>query len=205
MEDNAPCVILIDELVAYIRQFPESGSVSGGSYDTNLSFVQALTEATKLVPTAIVLAALPESEVEAGSQRGVATLKAMEKTFGRIQALWKPVATEEAFEIIRRRLFDQVSDEAARDAVCRAFADVYVSEGVKMPSETQESRYYDRLVQAYPIHPAYCGSSAWLRETIRQEVPTARCWQVRESAAYLLPSGYNRVSRNSLRIPQVLP
>ena len=60
----------------------ETGSVSGGSYDTNLSFVQALTEATKLVPNAIVLAALPESEVEAGSQRGVATLKAMEKTFG---------------------------------------------------------------------------------------------------------------------------
>ena len=27
------------------------------------------------------------------------------------------------------------------------------------------------------------GSSAWLGETTRQEVPTARCWQVRESAA----------------------
>lgn len=153
LEQYAPCVVLIDELVAYIRQFPELGSVSGGSYDTNLSFVQSLTEATKLVPNAIVLASLPESEVEAGSQRGVAALKAMEKTFGRIQALWKPVATEEAFEIVRRRLFEKVRDEEARDAVCRAFADLYITEGGKMPSETQESRYYDRLVQAYPIHP----------------------------------------------------
>lgn len=153
LEDCSPCVVLIDELVAYIRQFPEHGSVSGGSYDTNLSFVQALTEAVKLVPNAIVLASLPESEVEAGSQRGVAALKAMEKTFGRIQALWKPVATEEAFEIVRRRLFDNVKSAKDRDATCRAFADMYIAEGGKMPSETQESHYYDRLVEAYPIHP----------------------------------------------------
>ncbi len=149
----SPCVVLIDELVAYIRQFPEGQVLSGGTYDSNLSFVQALTEAAKLVPTAIVLASLPESEVEAGSQRGVAALRALEKTFGRVQALWKPVATEEAFEIVRRRLFEPVRDAKTRDTVCRAFADAYVSEGAKLPSETQEARYYDRLINAYPIHP----------------------------------------------------
>ena len=149
----APCVVLIDELVAYVRQFEEGKQFTGGTYDSNLSFVQALTEAVKLVPTAIVLASLPESEVEAGSQRGVAALRALEKTFGRIQALWKPVATEEAFEIVRRRLFEPVRDGKTRDAVCRAFADAYIAEGAKLPTETQEGRYYDRLVQAYPIHP----------------------------------------------------
>ena len=51
LERYAPCVVLIDELVAYIRQFPEGQALSGGSYDSNLSFVQALTEAVKLVPT----------------------------------------------------------------------------------------------------------------------------------------------------------
>ena len=153
LEKHAPCVVLIDELVAYVRQFPESQPLSGGTYDTNLSFVQALTEAAKLVPNAILLASLPESEIEAGSQRGVATLRAMEKTFGRVQALWKPVATEEAFEIVRRRLFEPINDVAGREAVCRAFANAYVAEGVKLPSETQESRYLDRLVHAYPIHP----------------------------------------------------
>jgi predicted AAA+ superfamily ATPase len=148
-----PCVVLIDELVAYVRQFPEGQILSGGSYDSNLSFVQALTEAVKLVPTTILLASLPESDVEAGSQRGAAALRSLEKTFGRIQALWKPVATEEAFEIVRRRLFEPVRDAKARDVVCRAFADAYVTEGAKLPAETQEGRYYDRLVQAYPIHP----------------------------------------------------
>ena len=149
----APCVVLMDELVAYIRQFSDGQTLSGGSFDTNLSFVQALTEAAKLVPTAVVLASLPESEPEAGSSRGVATLKALEKIVGRVQALWKPVATEEAFEIVRRRLFEPIKDLKTRDIVCRAFADAYIAEGAKLPSETQEGRYYERMVQAYPIHP----------------------------------------------------
>jgi predicted AAA+ superfamily ATPase len=153
LEIYAPCVVLIDELVAYVRQFPESQALSGGSYDSNLSFVQALTEAVKLVPRAIVLASLPESDVEAGSRRGVAALRALEKTFGRVQALWKPVATEEAFEIVRRRLFEPVRDEKVRETVCRAYADLYIAEGVKLPADTQERRYYERLLQAYPIHP----------------------------------------------------
>ena len=153
LETYAPCVVLVDELVAYVRQFPNGQTLSGGSYDSNLSFVQALTEAIKLVPNAIMLASLPESEIEAGSNRGLSALQALEKTFGRLQALWKPVATEEAFEIVRRRLFEPVRDAQSRDAVCRAFADAYIGEGSKLPSETQQARYFNRLVQAYPIHP----------------------------------------------------
>jgi predicted AAA+ superfamily ATPase len=149
----APCVVLLDELVVYIRQFVESQALSGGTYDSNLSFIQSLTEAAKLVPNAVVLASLPESDNQAGGPRGVAVLKALEAVFNRVQALWKTVAPEEAFEIVRRRLFEQIRDGKARDQVCRAFADAYVAEGGKLPQDTQESRYYDRMIQSYPIHP----------------------------------------------------
>ena len=80
-------MVLVDELVAYIRQLPNGQTLSGGSYDSNLSFVQALTEAIKLVLNAILLASLPESDIEAGSNRGMTVLQALEKTFGRLQAL----------------------------------------------------------------------------------------------------------------------
>jgi predicted AAA+ superfamily ATPase len=153
LETYAPCVVLIDELVAYMRQFIDGQVFSGGTFDSNQSFIQELTEACKLVPNAVLLGSLPESEVEAGSQRGVSALRTLEKTFGRIQALWKPVGSEEAFEIVRRRLFEPIVDEKNRELVCRAFADAYIAEGVKLPAETQESRYFDRLMQAYPIHP----------------------------------------------------
>ena len=149
----APCVILIDELVAYVRQFEEGKTLTGGSFDSNLSFVQALTEALKAVPNAVLLASLPESEREAGSQRGVRALTSLSHYFGRVQALWKPVGTEEAFEIVRRRLFSSINDKLAAEAVCRQFADFYTANSADLPRETQESRYFDRLVRAYPIHP----------------------------------------------------
>ena len=149
----APCVILIDELVAYVRQFEEGKALTGGTFDSNLSFLQALTEALKAVPTAVLLASLPESDKEAGSQRGVKALAALSHYFGRVQALWKPVATEEAFEIVRRRLFARIDDRLAAEVVCRAFADFYTANRDDFPQETQESHYFERLVHAYPIHP----------------------------------------------------
>lgn len=114
---------------------------------------KAVLQALKAVPTAVLLASLPESDREAGSQRGVKALASLSHYFGRIQALWKPVGTEEAFEIVRRRLFTTVGDKLAADTVCRAFADFYVGNKDVLPRETQESRYFERLVHAYPIHP----------------------------------------------------
>ncbi len=149
----APCAILIDELVAYMRQFEEGKTLAGGTFDANLTFVQALTEAVKAVPTAVLLASLPESEKEAGGDRGAKALATLEHYFRRVQAIWKPVGTEEAFEIVRRRLFRDVTDRAAAQAVCQAYADFYATQRDDFPPEVQESRYRERLRRAYPIHP----------------------------------------------------
>lgn len=150
---SAPCIILMDELVRYVSQFEEGKTLSGGTYDTQLSFIQSLTEALKAVPNAILLASLPFSDREAGSQQGVKALRALEHYFGRVQALWKPVATEEAFEIVRRRLFTNVSDRLEAEEVCRAYADYYAGNSGDFPPETQEGNYLERLKHAYPIHP----------------------------------------------------
>ena len=149
----APCVILIDELVSYIRQFGPGATLSGGTYDSNLSFVQGLTEALKAVPNAVLLVSLPESDREAGGQRGNDVLQTLEYYFGRVQALWRPVSTEESFEIVRRRLFSEIPDSRAVDSVCRSFADLYINRASDFPIEAREGSYYDRLRRAYPIHP----------------------------------------------------
>jgi len=153
LASQAPCIVLMDELVRYVSQFEEGKTLSGGTYDTQLSFIQSLTEALKAVPTAILLASLPISDREAGSQQGVKALRALEHYFGRVQALWKPVATEEAFEIVRRRLFANVSDRLASEEVCNAYADLYTSNPGDFPTETQEAKYLERMQHSYPIHP----------------------------------------------------
>lgn len=194
----APCVILVDELVAYVRQFPDSQSFSGGTYDSNISFIQALTEAVKQVPNAILLASLPESEVEAGSARGVEALRALEKIFGRVQSLWKPVSPEESFEIVRRRLFEPITDTSARDAVCRAFADAYLGEGAKMPSETQEARYYERLTKAYPIHPE-------IFERLYEDWSTIDGFQRTRGVLKLMAKVISHLWKNNNQEPFILP
>jgi uncharacterized protein len=150
---QAPCIVLMDELVRYVSQFEEGKTLSGGTYDTQLSFIQSLTEALKAVPSAILLASLPFSDREAGSHQGVKALRALEHYFGRVQALWKPVATEEAFEIVRRRLFANVANRLAAEEVCKAYADLYTANPGDFPAETQEVKYLERLKHAYPIHP----------------------------------------------------
>lgn len=153
LASRAPCIILMDELVRFVSQFEEGKTLSGGTYDTQISFVQSLTEALKAVPTAILLASLPYSDREAGSQQGIKALRALEHYFGRVQALWKPVATEEAFEIVRRRLFANISDQLGAEEVCRAYADFYSANAGDFPPDTQDSHYFDRMKHAYPIHP----------------------------------------------------
>jgi len=80
-------------------------------------------------------------------------LHALEKT------LWPVAGTMEArrdggaFEIVRRRLFEPVRDASTRDAVCRAFADAYVTEGAKLPSETAGSAVFQSSGAGLPHSP----------------------------------------------------
>lgn len=62
----------------------------------------------------------------------------------------------ESFEIVRRRLFQPITDPnlfVQRDAVVKAFMDMYRNQSQEFPSECKEPDYERRLKAAYPIHP----------------------------------------------------
>ncbi len=149
----APCVVLIDELQKFFSDLKPGKQLNAGTYEANLKFVQALTEALKTVPNAILLASLPESETEVGDSFGQKTLVALEKHFGRVESVWKPVATEEAFEIVRRRLFESAGDRAQIEGISRQFCDYYRQNAQYFPLETQSNQYFERMCTSYPIHP----------------------------------------------------
>ena len=141
-----PCVVLIDELVAYVRN-------AGAARDSIYTFVQALTESVSRSSRAALVVTLPESDVEAGGDAGREALATLDRLLGRIEAVWKPLETDEAFEVVRRRLFGEVGDEAARDRTCEAFAAMYGRSRSDYPHEAGEQRYLERLKACYPIHP----------------------------------------------------
>ena len=153
LQKAAPCVVLIDELQKFFAELQDGKTLAAGTFEANLKFVQALTEAFKAVPNAVLLASLPESDTEAGGDFGQKALTALEKHFARVESVWKPVATEEAFEIVRRRLFADSGDKEAITKVCRAFYAFYREHSNDFPPDAQSAEYLERMRRAYPVHP----------------------------------------------------
>ena len=154
LKKASPCVVLCDEFVAFLRQFRNPKTkLAAGSFESNMSFVQSLTESMKAVPDAILLASLPQSEEELGGEGGLEALTALEQIFTRVEAIWKPVAPEESFEIVRRRLFADIGNEVERAETCEAFMKMYHANPSLFPTEVQEAAYADRMRKTYPIHP----------------------------------------------------
>lgn len=149
-----PAVILIDELVAYVRNLygiPER--LPAGSFDSNITFIHALTDAVDRSERSQLVTSIPESDTEIGGEGGRAVLDRIGHLFARVEDIWRPVSAREGFEIVRRRLFSPVKDEIARDKVCRAFIQLYDENPSDFPTECRESSYLERLRQTYPIHP----------------------------------------------------
>ncbi len=151
----SPCLILIDEWVAYARQLYGVPGLPAGSFDAQFSFAQALTDAARSVPSALVVATIPASDIEVGGEGGRAALERIENVIGRMEATWRTASTEESFEIVRRRLFKDLSPEQSRqrDAVVRAFGELYRRDSGEFPFDAKEADYERRMKAAYPIHP----------------------------------------------------
>ena len=162
-----PCLILIDEWVAYARQLHDQSDLPAGGFETQFTFAQVLTESAKLAKNCLLVISLPASDtagsphtqaddVEVGGQRGREALDRLRNVVGRVESSWRPASAEEGFEIVRRRLFEPLSDPAQfkdRDVVARAFADFYRTQQSEFPPVCREADYEQRIKAAYPIHP----------------------------------------------------
>ncbi|MCS7194920.1 MAG: hypothetical protein NZ849_08440, partial [Meiothermus sp.] len=75
-----------------------------GTFDQNLTFAQALTEAAKRSRRTLLVASLPASDAEVGGERGREALFRLQNVFGRLESVWQPATQDESYEIVRRRL-----------------------------------------------------------------------------------------------------
>ena len=151
----SPCLILIDEWVAYLRQIYKVDGLPSGSFDANLSFVQSLTEAVKTSPGTLLVAALPASQIEVGGEGGQEALVRLKQTFSRVESSWRPASQEESYEIVRRRLFKDIPGDRFhhRDNTLKQFAKLYRENANEFPRGSADEDYRRKLEKAYPIHP----------------------------------------------------
>ena len=164
--EYGPCLILVDEWVAYARQLHDQSDLPAGGFETQFSFAQVLTESAKLAKNCLLVVSLPASDtsgsphtqtddVEVGGIRGREALDRLRNVVGRVEASWRPATAEEGFEIVRRRLFEPLAGDMfkQRDVTARAFADLYQAQGAEFPPECRGGDYEKRIQAAYPIHP----------------------------------------------------
>jgi len=151
----APCLILIDEWIAYARQLRDEVSLPAGTFDTQFTFAQALSEAAKNAKQTVLVVSIPESKNEIGGSFGQAALEQLKNAIGRVESPWHPARPDESFEIVRRRLFEPMTGDqfVARDAVAKAFSEMYGSQHQEFPPDCREASYERRIKMAYPIHP----------------------------------------------------
>lgn len=211
-----PCLVLIDEWVAYARQLHDEGDLPGGNFETHFTFAQALTEAAKLARHTLLVVSLPASdaatsshaqtdEVEVGGERGRAALNRLRNAIGRIEASWRPASAEEGFEIVRRRLFEPLVEPAqyiARDNTAKRFFDLYRTQPQEFPPECRDSDYEKRLKAAYPIHPEVFDRLYADWSTL---VKFQRTRGVLRLMAAVIHSLWERGDRSPLILPATLP
>ena len=152
----APVLILVDEWVAYARQLHDKSDLPAGNFDTHFTFAQTLSESAKNAKETLLVVSIPSSDIEIGGDRGKEALDRLKNAIGRVESPWRPANAEESFEIVRRRLFQTTPDPSLfvqRDAVVKAFADMYRTQSQEFPGECKEADYERRMRDAYPIHP----------------------------------------------------
>ena len=165
--EHGPSLILIDEWVAYARQLHDESDLPAGSFGTQFTFAQLLTESAKAAKNCLLVISLPASDsgvspyiqaddVEVGGIRGREALDRLRNVVGRVESSWRPATAEEGFEIVRRRLFEALPGSEAfkqRDITAQAFAEVYRTQAAEFPPECKNRDYEERIKAAYPIHP----------------------------------------------------
>jgi predicted AAA+ superfamily ATPase len=164
----APCLILIDEWVAYARTLYNRDDLPAGTFDTQFTFAQTLTEVVKSIPGALLVISIPasdtagdqdadggSSDLEVGGPNGRRALERLQNVVRRIAHPWRPATANESFEIVRRRLFEP-TDAVAQGhiaAVAKQFVQFYAEHRGEFPRECGEIAYEARIRRAYPIHP----------------------------------------------------
>lgn len=214
--EYGPALVLVDEWVAYARQLHDQGDLPAGSFETHFTFAQALTESAKLARNTLLVVSLPASDsassphaqaddVEVGGLRGREALSRLRNAIGRVESSWRPASSEEGFEIVRRRLFEPMTEReqfVARDNTTRAFSDLYRSQQQEFPPECRGGDYEKRLTAAFPIHPEIFDR---LYEDWSTLLKFQRTRGVLRLMAAVIHSLWERGDQNPLIMPASLP
>ena len=153
LQEAGPCLILLDEILVYLLN---AGSIHVGESTLKgitLTFLQQLTIAVANCPHAVMIATLTSQITEFMGEKAEHEYALMEKVLGRMEQIRQAVQGAEIYEVIRRRLFEDLGDKEQHRATGEAYWAMYRKLGEDVPAACREPAYRDDMLAAYPFHP----------------------------------------------------
>src|SRR5690606_4044102 len=149
-----PALIWVDELADYCVKAAARKTGNSSLGDQTIRFMQELTESGAGTQKCVAVITLPASPQEIGNAPETqAILSSLQKRVRRVGADTQPVADDEIYEVIRRRLFEDIGDSRIINAVVSKYMDIYQQYGTELPPNANKSEYKQRLLKSYPFHP----------------------------------------------------
>lgn len=166
---DEPTLILLDELPPYF-DYAVTRTVGGGNLAmvTTFALSNLLSAALKVKRCCIVISNLSGSYEGASNQLQRAIRNFEQETNRQARAV-TPVdlATEEIYDILRKRLFKSLPGKAVIEDVAAAYA-ASLSEAVKSKSVAKNAEQVsDDIVKSYPFHPSVKHVIALFKENER--------------------------------------
>ena len=150
-----PALILLDELSVYLRKVQQVGTAR----EQLTAFLTSLFKAVEATPRAALVYTLAIGKegraVDAYSAENQFIADRMaeaESVSARKATLLNPTEEDETAQVLRRRLFESVDEEAAREAVT-AYQAVWSAKRDAIADDASRPETAESLRTSYPLHP----------------------------------------------------
>jgi len=149
---DRPTVILMDEVLSFLRRTREAGQPHAKLGSQFYSFLDVLTREASGRSNVVLAVSLPMSEYEM-TQDDEAEYQRLDKLLDRLS---KPVLLSEKMEIaeiVRRRLFEDIGDPKEVHRTAREYAGWVVSHREQLPGWFPMDQAAQVFEATYPFHP----------------------------------------------------
>jgi hypothetical protein len=151
-----PVLILMDEVLEYLIKARAVKVNDSNLMEQTGTFLGDLSSAVSAVPQAVLVVALPASSLEVAAENQEVAERLFQyakKVLGRMELVETPVAQDEVFGVLRRRLFRSLGNERDHRRAVEAMRDYYEQYARFFPDRLRSPDYKERMLQAYPFHP----------------------------------------------------
>jgi hypothetical protein len=155
LQRSGPTLILIDELLEYIVKANQVEKMKKITQGQTLAFLQELSEVVATSENSVLVLTLPASILEHYDEDAEKALSQLQKVSGRVESIYVPVEGMEIYEVIRKRLFENLGDSKTHRKIAEDYYRLYQGLGSDVPADVRETSYREKIERAYPFHPEF--------------------------------------------------